>query len=339
MKRFWRSASGVAAGCARPSAANWIGAALLATGLAAGGALAAESDYPSRPIRLVVPYATGGSTDVLARLVAAKMGERLKQSMIVENKPGANAVIGGQIVARSAPDGYTLLSVGGSNYSSVMMKDPPIDIMKDFAPVGMIYYGAHFLMINADIPARTIREFITYTKANPGKVNFSSAAPNSMLAMELFKKAAGLEMVHVPYKGAGPAAVALLTGEVHATMNFLLAYQSYVESGKVRALAVAADERFPAAPSVPTMSEAGLPGFRIVYNGGLWAPAGTPRNVIEVLNRVVADIVKLQEVRDPILAGGLLPKSATPEAFRQAVQAEIEFWAGAAKLVGYKPES
>ena len=315
-----------------------MGIVLTATCVFAQSADAANIDYPIRPVHIVVPYAPGGSTDVYARLIAAKTGERLKQSFIVENKPGGNAIIGGEFVARSAPDGYTLLNIGGSNYSSVFTKNSPIDILKDFAPVSSAYYGAFFLLVSSSVPAKSVEEFIAYAKANNGKLNSSSAANTSMLAMEMFNKAVGIQMVHIPYKGASPAAVALANGEVQATMNLITSYRSFIDSGKIRALAVTADERIPSEPQVPTLAQAGIKGMQVMYNNGIWAPSGTPPAIVDKLNGAIVEAVNQSEVRDTIQKGGLTARSSTPEAFRQAIQSEIEFWARAAKAVGYVPQ-
>jgi tripartite-type tricarboxylate transporter receptor subunit TctC len=298
----------------------------------------AQSDYPNRAIRMVVPYAAGGSSDTVARLLAAKMGDRLKQPVVVENRPGAGALIGGEAVVRAAPDGYTILSVGGSVYSRVFVKNPPFELMRDLAPISRTYAGGLMLMVSGALPVRNVREFVDYAKANPGKLNYGYPATNVLLAMEAFKGRAGFDATDVAYKGAAPIATALSTGEVHVTIDSPLPYVGFIQSGRVRALAIASDQRLAMFQDVPTMSEAGVSGYKAEFNGGLWAPAATPQDIIAKLNAAVVEVVKLNDVQDPVRKAGMYTASSTPEGFRQIVQAEIDFWAQAAKAANFQPE-
>jgi tripartite-type tricarboxylate transporter receptor subunit TctC len=321
-----------------PGFASSLRSFVAVVALLASSTAAAQSDYPSRPVRMVVPYTTGGPADTVARLVAAKMGERLKQPVVVENRPGAGAMIGGEAVVRSAPDGYTILSVGGAVYSRVFVKSPPFEVMRDLVPVSRTYGGGLMLLVNGAVPARTLREFIDWAKANPGKVNFGHGAPNALLANEALKRRVGIDATAVAYKGAAPVAVALAAGDVHASMDSPLPYMPHMQSGKVRALAVGTDERLAILPDVPTMAEAGLPGYKAEFNGGIWVPAGTPRDIVDKLNAAIVEAVRSPEVQEPIRRAGLFAASSTPEGFRQIVQAEIDFWAAAAKLANFQPE-
>jgi len=310
----------------------------LAVALCAAGGAQAQSDYPNKPIRMIIPYAPGGPADTVARLVANKMAERLRQPVVVENRPGAGALIGGEAVVKAAPDGYTILSVGGAVYSRVFVKNPPFELMRDLAPISRTYAGGLLLLINGQIPARTLREFIDYAKANRGKLNYGHGAPNAMLAMEALNRRGGIEGTPVAYKGAAPVALGLATGDIHMTMDAPLPYMPHILSGKVRAIALGSDQRMALLPDVPTMAEAGLPGYKAEFNGGLWAPTGTPRDIVERLNAAVVEAVKAPEVQDPVRRAGMFAASSTPEGWRQIVQAEIDSWAEAAKIAKYQPE-
>jgi tripartite-type tricarboxylate transporter receptor subunit TctC len=310
----------------------------MALALSFASAALAQSDYPSKPIRMIIPYAPGGPADTVARLIAAKMSERLKQPVLAENRPGAGALIGGEAVARAAPDGYTILSVGGAVYSRVFVKNPPFEVMRDLAPISRTYGGGLMVLVSGQVPARTTREFIDYAKANPGKLNYGFAAPNAMLAMEALKRIGAFDATAVAYKGAAPVAIALVAGDIQVTVDAPLPYMPHIQSGKVRALAIGTDQRMAILPDVPTATEAGYPAFKAEFNGGLWAPAGTSRDIIEKLNAAVVEAVKAPEVLEPVRKAGLFAASSTPEGFRRIVQGEIDFWAEAAKIANYQPE-
>jgi len=312
--------------------------ALAAALCALAPAVMAQADYPSRPVRIVVPYPPGGTVDVFARIVGDKMGERLKQSFIVENKAGGNGIIGAEYALHAAPDGYTLLSSGAVVYSSAFVRNPPFDFLREFTPISQIYYGGLFFFVRADLPARNMKEFVDYARANPGKVNYGSPAPNTMLAMEVFKRQNNIDMLHVPYKGAGPTTAALLGGEVQVTLDTYTSYRSLVEAGKLRALAVTSDARAPALPGVPTLAEGGLPVLKAGSHGGFWAQAATPRDVVDKLNRAMVEVMKRPDVQEPLRASGVVPEGSTPEALRQAIVTEQEFWVSAAKTANYQPD-
>lgn len=297
----------------------------------------AQSEYPNRPIRMIIPYTVGGPADAVARLLASKMSDALKQPVIADNRPGANALIGGDVVVKSPPDGYTILSVGGAVYSRVFVKNPPFELMRDLAPISRTYAGGLLLFINAQVPARTVKEFVEYARANPGKLNFGHSASNSMLAMAAFNKLAGITGTLVSYKGGAPVALALAAGDIQGAMDSPLPYTPHLQAGKIRALAIASDQRLAILPEVPTMSEAGFP-YKAEFNGGLWAPAGTPRPIIERLNATVVDAVRSPDVVEAVRRTGSYAAGSTPEGFRQIVQAEIDFWADAAKTANFQPE-
>jgi tripartite-type tricarboxylate transporter receptor subunit TctC len=309
----------------------------LAGAMLLAGSAIAQTDYPSRPIRMIIPYTVGGPADTVARLLAAKMADALKQSFIADNRPGGNALIGGDVVVKSAPDGYTILSVGGAVYSRVFVKNPPFELMRDLAPISRTYAGGLLLFVNAQVPARTVKEFIDYARANPGKLNFGHSASNSMLAMAAFNKLAGITGTLVSYKGGAPVALALAAGDIQAAMDSPLPYMPHLQAGKIRALAIASDQRLATLSEVPTMNEAGFP-YKAEFNGGLWAPAGTPRLIIDRLNATVVEALKNPEVVEAIRRTGSYAASSTPEGFRQVVQGEIDFWADAAKTANFQPE-
>lgn len=311
---------------------------LFALGVLSSPAARAQSDYPSRPVRIVVPYAAGGSTDVFARLIGTRMGERLKQPFVVENKPGANGVIGAEFVAKAPADGYTLISSGAVVYSQAFLRNAPFEFLRDFTPVSLWYSGGLYLFVSAALPVRTVKEFIDYAKANPGKVNYGSPAPNTMLGMEMFRRAAGIDLTHVPYKGAAPTTTALLAGEVQITLDSLASYKSLVDAGRLRVLAVTANERASVLPNVPTLGESGITPIKAGFHGGVWAPTGTAPSIVDRLNQVVVEVMRLPDVQEPIRAAGMIPESSTPEVFRQRIQAETDFWMMAAKLTGYRPD-
>jgi tripartite-type tricarboxylate transporter receptor subunit TctC len=311
---------------------------LLALVLCAAGAVHAQSDYPSKPIRIVVPLTPGGPGDTVSRLFAARMSERLRQPVLVENRPGAGGLIGADAVVRSPPDGYTVLSSSGTVFSRALVKNQTIDLARDLAPVGRTYGGSLVLMVSGGIPVRTMREFIDYAKANPGKINYGNTGVTPLLAMEVLKKLAAFEATRITYKGGAPNAIALSTGEVQVTIDAPLPYMAFIQSGKVRPIAVGADQRLAILPDVPSNAEAGYPDFKAFYSSGLWAPAGTPREVIERLNAAVVEAARSPELQDTVRKAGLYVSSSSPQAFLQGVQAELDFLAEAAKLANYQPE-
>jgi tripartite-type tricarboxylate transporter receptor subunit TctC len=278
-----------------------LGAVIVALGASAGFHQAHAQSFPSRPITLVIPFAPGGSTSIVGRGIADKMSELLGEKVVVDNRPGAGGTVGTQAVAKSEPDGYTLvlgytgtLAIGPSLYKNV-----GYDPRKDFAPIGLIGNAPNSLVVHPSFPAKTVAELITYAKANPGKVNFGSAGAGtaSHITGEYFARSAGITLVHIPYKGTGPALTDLLGGHIPMAFAPIPASHPNVSAGKLRALAVTSAARSGLLPDVPTMAEAGLSDFDASLYYGLAAPAGTPRPVIDKLNKVLREALASDEVR------------------------------------------
>ena len=301
---------------------------VLACFAACSGAVLAQSDYPSRPIRLVVGFAAGGISDVLARALAAKFSQLVGQQMIVDNKPGAGTTIAGDLIAKSAPDGYTLWldditthAINASLYAKL-----PYDSLKDFTPIALVASTPLMLVVHPTTPAANVQELIALLKAAPGKYSYGSSGNGTIvhLASEMLKSAAGgLNVVHVPYKGSAPATVAILSGEVSFVFSTMPPAISSVKGGKLRALAVTTPKRSATAPEVPTMVEAGLPGFEIVLYSGLLGPAGMNAAIVRRLNTEFARIVRDPDIRAVYENIGADPISSTPEEFRSMMAAEI----------------
>jgi tripartite-type tricarboxylate transporter receptor subunit TctC len=290
-------------------------------------AQSADSAFPVRPIRLIVPYPPGGSTDPAARLIASEIGPRLGQSVVVENRAGAAGAIGTEAAARAAPDGYTLLF-----HTSVISTDPtlkknaPYDVKRDLAPVTLAVTGPYLLVVNPALPVRTVGELIAYAKANPGKLSFGSAGQGSSghLIGELFKKAAGIEMVHVPYKGGGPSIVGLVGNEVQLVFDTFSGSRALAESGKLRAIAVTSASRSGLMPDVPTVSESGLKDFSAVYWLGVFAPAKTPAAVIDKIHGSIKQALESPSVRARTLEQGNVPQALGPAEFARILDADIQ---------------
>jgi len=313
-----------------------LGAALLA-----GGAQA--QDYPHKPIRIIVPYTAGGSSDFVARTVAAKLQENLKSPVVVENKPGGNAQIGCDYVAKSAPDGYTLLLAGMTTHAAApaLYKKLPYDTIKDFAPITNVIVSPLVVVVNPTVQAQTLKEFVALAKANPGKLNYGSAGVGNTLhlAGEVFRMTTGTDLVHVPYKGASQALGDLLGGSIQVMFDLPQTPLSNIQAGKLRALAVTSNERLALMPNVPTTAEAGFPGFAFGTWIGLVAPAGTPPAIV---NRLYAEIVKAvvqPDVREAFakLAMVVAP-SASPDAYAKFMIVETERLAKVIKTAGIEPE-
>jgi len=314
-------------------------AALAASSFMLFWGTAQAQTYPTRPIRMVVPFAAGGITDVLIRVLSDKLSGRVGQAVVVENRPGANGLIGADVVAKAAPDGYTILPVGGSSYTTTFFKELPFDFHRDFTPITLFWVGGYLFLVNSSASAKTLKEFVAQVKANPGKFNTgSSGAPNLMMTA-LFTKVAGMDMTNIPYKGNAQTATALLAGEIQLVLDPPTSHKANLESGKVRALAISGPGRLPSLPDVPTLSEAGFPNVNGTFNGGAWAPAGTPRPIVDRLNTEFHAILALPDVKEKTLGiGGVLVQTSTPEGLRQFIADDQRFWAEAARVSGFKPE-
>jgi tripartite-type tricarboxylate transporter receptor subunit TctC len=308
----------------------------------AGFADAHAQTYPNRAITLVIPFAPGGSTSIVGRGVADKMGELLGEKVVVDNRPGAGGTVGTKAVAKSEPDGYTLvlgytgtLAIGPSLYKSV-----GYDPRKDFAPIGMIGNAPNSLVVNPSFPAKTVAELIAYAKANPGKVNFGSAGAGtaSHITGEYFARAAGITLVHVPYKGTGPAMTDLLGGHIPMAFAPIPASHANIAAGTLRGLAVTSTTRSSLLPDVPTIAESALPGFDASLYYGLAAPAGTPRPIIDKLNKALREALASDVVKRQLALDGTEITAGTPEDYAEFIDKDEKKWAGLVKASGVEQE-
>jgi tripartite-type tricarboxylate transporter receptor subunit TctC len=296
--------------------------------------------WPAKPIRLIAPYPPGGGVDTVARLVADRLGARLGQSVTVDNKPGAGATIGADALAKSPADGYTLMVGSITDYAIAphIHKNLGFEMKKDFAPVVELGYGTVVLVVNGDLPAKTVGELVTLVKSRPGQLSYASSGIGGLqhLNGEMFKQMAGLDLVHVPYKGTAQFLPDLLSGRVPMSIDSLPAHLPHIRSGKIRALAVASPARSATLPEVPTMSEAGITGYESATNYTLFAPAGTPREALERLNRETNAVLQMAEVRDKLASLGIVVSGGTVEAVQARIPAEIDKWARVIKAANLK---
>jgi tripartite-type tricarboxylate transporter receptor subunit TctC len=303
------------------------------------GMAAAQGSYPQKPIRLIVGYTPGGATDIVARILAAKLQEALGQPVIVENKPGAGSNIGSEYVAKSAPDGYTLLIGSIANASNmVAYKNLGYDTLRDLIPVSQLMSAPSVLAVHPSFPAKNLQELIALAKREPGKYAFASSGSGGSphLAGELLKLRAGIDLIHVPYKGAAPALSDLLGGQVHMAFQTALSAVPHLQSGQLRGIAVAANKRLAQLPTVPTMAEAGLAGVEVSSWNGLFAPAKTPPEIIARLHAETVKALAAPDVREKLLAQGAEPVGSSPEEFRAYIGAEIEKWGKVVRASGLR---
>jgi tripartite-type tricarboxylate transporter receptor subunit TctC len=312
---------------------------ICAVALAAAGAAGAQT-YPTKPIRFIAPFAAGGALDTLTRTIAIRMQENWGQPVVVENRTGAGGNIGADIVAKAAPDGYTLVmgtiathAINVSLYSAM-----PYDAVKDFAPVTIAASINNSLSLHPSVPAKNVPELVAYAKANPGKLTFGSAGSGTSqhLAGELFKTMAGVDMVHIPYKGGAPAMIDLLAGQISMTFGDIPTALPHIRAGKLRSIAVTAAKRSPLLPDVPTIAEQGLPGFDVSAWFGVFTTAGTPRPVVNQLNVEIVRILNLPDVREKLMGIGMEPVTNSPDEFAVFVKSEIAKWAQVVKASGAK---
>jgi len=311
-------------------------AAALAT-ITAGGAWAQA--YPQRPIRMVVPFAPGGATDIIARIVAQKLSERLGQPVVVDNRPGAGTTIGNAEVAKAKPDGYTLLFAPTPFViSQVIYPSLPYDPRKDFAPVSLLAVSPFILVTNPAVPATSVAELVALAKAKPGTLSFCSAGNGTVphLAGELFKLRAGVDILHVPYKGGGPAIVDLLSGQVQMMFATPIEVNQHVQAGKLRVLATTSIKRLAAMPSVPSLDESGYPGVEVLSFFGVLAPAGTPTPVVDRLGAELAVVMEMTDVREKFAAQSAEARVIPGEGFGQFLEREREKWTDIVKRSGAK---
>jgi len=298
--------------------------------------------YPAKPVRIIVPFPPGGPVDTLARIVGQHLSPALGQQVIVDNRPGANGIIGTDLASKAAPDGYTLLmgNLGPIAINVSLYRKLPYDPVKNFAPVAMVAVAPQILVAHPSLPARSVRELVQLAKARPGQLVYGSPGTGSgaHLSMELFKTMARVDIVHIPYKGATPALADLLGGQTSLVLSSIVPAQPFVKTGKLRGLAVTGRTRAPALPGVPTMAESGLPGFEALAWFGVLAPAGSPQVIVSRLNSEIARILQKPEIKDQLAGFGSEPGSGTPEDFAAYIKAEIGKWRKVIGDAGIKAE-
>jgi tripartite-type tricarboxylate transporter receptor subunit TctC len=318
----------------------WPVAIALSAACFSSGAVCAQA-YPSKTVRIVVPFAAGGGTDVIARYLAAGLTESLKHQVIVDNRAGANAIVGTEHVARAPADGYTLLFVSSPHMvNPSMYAKLPYDTLRDFAPVSLIALSPYYLVVHPSLPARNVKEFVALAKRRPDEILYGSGGTGSSahLTAELFNQMAGVKLREVPFKGAGPALIGTITGEVQAVFGNALTVKPHIESGRLRALGIASARRSPAAPGLPTISEAGVPGFRSDAVLGMLAPARTPRPVIDTLNAESHKVMKRPATEETMLRMAVDIELSTPEEFGRLIESEMQRWGKVIRALNLKPQ-
>jgi tripartite-type tricarboxylate transporter receptor subunit TctC len=304
-------------------------------------AAALAQQYPSRPVRVVVPFAPGGAVDLVARTVAPRLSEALGQSVVVDNRSGAGGTIGTDIVAKARPDGHTLLVASmGVAVNAVLYPKLPYDTLKDLAPITTLGEQPNIVVVHPSVAAKSFGEFLALARAKPGQITYGSGGvgSNSHLATVLFVQMAKLDLLHVPYKGLGPAITELVGGQVQMVVSNVSTALPHVKSGRLRLLAVTSAKRFPLFPETPTVSEAGVPGHESSGWYGMWGTAGMPKNVLGMLNREVVKILESPGIREQFGTQGLQPIPVSPEAFDKRLRDEIRKWGPVVKASGAKPE-
>jgi len=312
-------------------------AALLAANLAAPATTASAQDYPNRPIKIIAPFGAGGPGDVFSRQLAQFLPELLKQSVVVENRPGAASVIGADAVAKSAPDGYTLLTISNTlTANETLYPNRPYVLMRDFVPVAALNYSELVLVVHPSVPAKHLKELIALAKVKPGGLNYASAGTGTPyhMAAELFKKMTGTDIVHVPHKAAGDSRNAVIGGHIEMMFDAITTMASNVQAGQVRALGTTATTRSKVLPDVPTIAEAGVPGFEATIWLGLMAPAGTPKPIVDKLNAAINQTITRPEIVAAWDRQGAIPMTMTPAALDAFLREDIEKWAQVAKFSG-----
>jgi len=316
------------------TAIHWIGAALLA---GASCAASAQTDYPSRAVRIVVPSSPGGGTDILTRLLTPQLTERLRQQVVVDNRPGAGSIIGNELVAKAAPDGYTLL-MGISTLAILpaMHKKLSYDALRDLAPITQAISAPNVLVVHPSLPVRSVKELIAFARKRPGDLTYASAGlgTNPHLTMELFLNMAKVKMVHVPYKGLGPAIIDLVAGHVVVATATMLTGLPQIRGGRLRGLGVTGAVRSSVLPDLPTIAEAGVPGYEAGQWYGLFAPARTPRNIINRLHAATTGALQASAIKEKMASDGVQPVGNTPEEFSRYLRAETVKWGKVVQAAG-----
>ena len=309
---------------------------------AAPGHFAQAQDFPTKPVRIIVPFAPGGPNDLAVRPAAQKLYEFLGQPFVIDYRAGANGIIGCDAVAKAPPDGYTMVVISSSfSINSSTYAKLPFDPIRDFTPITLVASGPGLLVTHPSLPVRNLKELIAFAKAKPGALSFGSAgsgAPTSHLGMELLKITAGIDIVHVPYKSMAPALIDILGGQVQMGMPTINAVLPHIKSGRLRAIGVSSLQRSPTAPDVPTLAEAGMPGYEAINWFAILGPAGIPAAVAQKIHADTAEALKGTELRERIAAGGMEPKSMPPSELAPYIKSEIVKWGKAVKASGARPE-
>ncbi len=294
-------------------------------------------DYPSKPVRIIVPFGAGGPADVYARVLAQHLSDALKQSFVVEDRPGAGSIIGTDAVAKAAPDGHTLLVMSNTHTTNeLLIPNKPFQLMRDFVPISPINYSDLIMVMHPSVPAKSLKEFIAQAKSNPGKLNYASSGPGTPyhMAGELFKAMSGTDIVHVPHKASGEARNSVIGGHVHMMFDAITTMASNVRAGQVIALGTTGKQRSAIMPEVPTVDEAGVPGYEATIWLGVMAPAGTPKPIIDKLNSEIQKIVQRDDVKGAWAKQGAVPMLMTPAEFDKYLRADVEKWAQVVKVSG-----
>ncbi len=304
-------------------------------------AVSQAQDYPTRPVKIVVPFGAGGPADVYSRVLAQHLSEALKQPFVVEDRPGAGSIIGSDAVAKSAPDGYTLLAMSNTHTTNEsLVPNKPFQLMRDFVPVAGINYSDLVMVIHPSVPAKNLEEFIAYAKSNPGKLNYASSGAGTPyhMAAELFKAMSGTTMVHVPHKASGEMRNSVIGGHVQMTFDAITTMAPNVTAGQVRALGTSATKRSTVLPDVPTIAEAGVPGYESTIWLGIMAPAGTPKPIVDKLNAEINKAINRPDVKAAWDTQGAVPLAMSSAEFDKYLRADIEKWAKVVKASGAKAE-
>jgi tripartite-type tricarboxylate transporter receptor subunit TctC len=321
----------------RLTLAAGIAAAILAGHCAPA---AAQGEFPSRPVRLIVPFPPGGVTDIVARAVAARLAADWGQQVLVDNKPGASGAIGAELGAKAAPDGYTLTmgNISTLAINAVTFAKLPYDPVASFEPIGMVAVQPLLVAVHPSVPARTLAEFVQLARSQPGQLSYGTAGSSIHLAVEQFSSAAGVKMNHVPYKGSAPAITDLVGGQIQLLFDPFSSLYPQVSGGKVRALAITTEKRSAVAPGIPTVAEQGYPGFDVSSWQGIVVPAGTPKPIVQRLHRDLSKVLASADIQERFAQYSAVPGSGSPEQFGQYIRQEIARWQGVAKAAGVKPE-
>jgi tripartite-type tricarboxylate transporter receptor subunit TctC len=318
-------------------------AGFIACALVAGASLVAATSfaqsYPSKPVRVIVPFSPGGGSDVLARYLGPRLSERLGQPVVVDNRPAASGVVGADLVAKATPDGYTLLLVFSTHAQSAQLfAKLPFDPIKDFAPITLVITTPLGMMLTPAVPAKTVKEFIAYAKASPGKLNYGSSGPGSSphLAAELFMSMAGVQMTHIPYKGVAPIIVAQLGNEVQFSFANMFSTEGHWRAGRLRLVAHAGAKRLASMPELPTISESGVPGYEAIIWYGYMTAAKTPRPIVDRLNQEIKAVANLPDVRKTLTSQGNEVIAGTPQDFARLIVSDADKWGAIGRKLGVK---